>query len=366
MIKNVAVVGCGIGRSHIESYSAFPDKFSVTAICDLSDERLANVGDEFGIARRVRDFEEVLRMADIDVVDICTPPAIHLQQILGALAAGKNVVCEKPIVGSLSDIDSVIAAERTARGRVLPIFQYRYGNGVQKAKHIIARGIAGRPYLASAETCWKRTPAYYDNPWRGRWSTELGGVLITHAIHIHDLLTYVMGPVSTVFARTATRINPIEVEDCAVGSLTMENGALASVTATLGSQEEISRLRFYFENVTFESCHKPYAPGDDPWKIIAASPEMQLAIDAALADWQFVPSRFEGLFGPFHAALVSGDPLPITLAEARRSLELLTALYHSAETEAPVALPIDANHPRYADWSPKSAQERSKSIASNG
>jgi predicted dehydrogenase len=353
MIKNVAVIGCGIGRSHIQSYAAHPDKFKVVAICDLNDERLLKVGDEFNIPQRVKDFAEIVRMADVDIVDICTPPALHLEQILAALENGKDTICEKPIVGSLADIDRVIEAEKTSRGRVLPIFQYRYGNGVQKAKHIIEKGLAGRPYLASAETCWKRTPVYYDNPWRGRWSTELGGVLITHAIHIHDLLTFVMGPVETVFARAATRVNPIEVEDCAVGSLTLRNGALASITATLGSQEEISRLRFYFENVTFESCHKPYAPGDDPWRIIAATPEIQEQIDEALDGWKFVPSRFEGLFAPYHAALLSGTPLPITLADARQSLELLTALYESAESERPVALPIGSDHRRYRDWSPK-------------
>jgi predicted dehydrogenase len=356
MIKNVAVVGCGIGRSHVIAYAAHPDKFRVVALCDLSDDRLASVGDEFGIVRRTKRFADVLRMDDVDIVDICTPPAVHLEQILAALEAGKNVICEKPLVGSLADIDRVTEAERRARGRVLPIFQYRYGDGVAKAKHIIDRGIAGKPYLASAETFWKRTPKYYDNPWRGRWKSELGGVLITHAIHIHDLLTFVMGPVKSVFARTATRVNPIEVEDCAVGSLEMQNGALASIAATLGSQEEMSRLRFSFENVTFESCHKPYAPGDDPWKIIPASPDIQQRIDEALDGWTFVPSRFEGLFGPLHAALVSGGPLPVTLADARQSLELLTAFYHSAETQRPQSLPIGPDHPRYADWSPASTR----------
>jgi predicted dehydrogenase len=351
MIKNVAVVGCGIGRTHIVSYAAHPDMFRVIAICDLNAERLANIGDEFGIQRRVRDYSEILRMEDVDIVDICTPPAVHLEQILAALEADKDVVCEKPLVGSVADVDKVIRAEQQSRGRVLPIFQYRYGNGIMKAKHIIEQGIAGRPYLASVEVFWKRTAKYYENPWRGRWETELGGVLVTHAIHLHDLLTFIMGPVESVFARAATRVNQIEVEDCVVGSLRMQSGALASTAATLGSQDEISRLRFCFENVTFESCQKPYAPGDDPWKIVPASPEVQERIDQALVGWAFVPTRFEGLFAPYHAALVSGNELPITLADARRALELLTAFYQSIETERPQTLQIDSDHPRYTNWS---------------
>ena len=91
-----------------------------------------------------------------------------------------------------------------------------------------------------------------------------------------------MGDVASVFARTATRVNEIEVEDCAVASLVMESGALASLAATLGSAKEISRLRLCFEHVTFESSLAPYAPGDDPWQIIATSPEAEARIATAL------------------------------------------------------------------------------------
>src|ERR1700694_4383305 len=100
-----------------------------------------------------------------------------------------------------------------------------------------------------------------------------------------------MGPVASVFARTATRVNPIAVEDCAVASLLMESGALVSLAATLGSQKEISRLRFCFEHVTFESSQRPYSPGDDPWQIVPASREAEGRITDALAGQPFVPSR---------------------------------------------------------------------------
>jgi predicted dehydrogenase len=352
-IWTVAVIGCGIGRAHIaEGYAPNRSKFRVLAICDIDEARLAAVGDEFDVPRRVRSFNEVLSMEDIDIVDICTPPSLHVAQTMAALAAGKHVVCEKPIAGSLAELDRLGIAEKQARGRILPIYQYRYGNGVQKAKRIIDLGLAGKPYLATIETAWKRTTSYYAVPWRGRRDTELGGVLLTQAIHSHELLTYLMGPVASVFARTATRVNPIEVEDCAVASLAMESGALASLAATLGSQKEISRLRFCFEHVTFESCLEPYAPGDDPWQIIAASAEVETRIAEALSNWTFVASRYEGLMAAYYEALEAGGPLPVRLTDARRSLELVTALYHSAETGEPVALPMPADHPKYTGWYP--------------
>ena len=168
-IWNVGVVGAGIGRSHItEGYNALPDKFRVVALCDIDSERLHAVSEQFSIRRVTASFGELLAMSDLDIIDICTPPTLHLEQSLAALAAGKQVICEKPLVGSLADADRLIATEQSATGRLLPVFQYRFGNGLQKAKHIIASGIAGKPYLATVETAWTRRSAYYAVPWRGR------------------------------------------------------------------------------------------------------------------------------------------------------------------------------------------------------
>ena len=289
-------------------------------------------------------------MDDVEIVDICTPPSLHVPQILASLAAGREVVCEKPLTGSLAEIDEVIAAERESAGRVLPIFQYRFGNGAQKAKRIIDLGLAGKSYLASVETAWKRTAEYYATAWRSRWDTALGGILLSQAIHSHDLLTYLTGPVASVFAHTATRVNPVEVEDSAVASLIMQSGALTSLAATLGSHKEISRLRLCFEHVTFESSEAPYSPGDEPWEIIPASPEARDRIAGALAGYRPTPSQFSGLMDAYHEALTTGGELPISLTDARQSLELATALYHSAATGAAVALPIAPDHPGYAGW----------------
>ena len=152
-VLGVAVVGCGIGRSHIaEGYAKHADKFRVLALCDLSRERLAEVGDEFDVPRRTTSFDEILGMADIDVVDICTPPTLHVPQTLAAIAADKHVICEKPLAGSLAEVDTLITAERTAKRRIMPVFQYRFGNGLQKAKRIVELGLAGKP-LQRGESC---------------------------------------------------------------------------------------------------------------------------------------------------------------------------------------------------------------------
>ena len=352
-VKTVAVVGLGIGRSHVvEGFVPNADKFMVLAACDLNETRLDAFADEFDVPRRTTRFEDLLAMDDLDIIDICTPPMVHRGQILAALKAGKHVICEKPLVGSLAEIDEIVAAEQAAFGRLMPVFQYRYGDGIQQVKALIDAGICGKPYVATAETLWKRGPDYYEVPWRGKWATELGGVLMTHAIHIHDILTYLMGDIAQLFGRVATRVNAIEVEDCVSASCTLRSGALASLTATLGSQEEISRIRLAFEHVTFESDHEPYQPGTKPWRIIRASDAIGAKIKTVLAGRAYVEPRYTGQFAELHKALVTGGPLPVTTADSRRALEIVTAFYHSSETHTEVTLPIGPDHPKYRSWIP--------------
>ncbi len=296
------------------------------------------------------DLAEVLGHERIDVVDICLPPFLHTDAVRRCLEAGRHVVCEKPLCGALAEVDALAAlAERSAR-RLMPVMQYRFGNGVRRLLHLIGKGVAGRAYLATVETHWTRTAAYYDVPWRGRKATELGGALVSQAIHAHDLLTCVLGPVERVFARTATRVNEIEVEDCAVASLLMASGALAGLSVTLGAALEISRLRFCFEALTAESAHTPYRPSAEPWTLTPRSAADAARIAAALED--FVPEEegFARQFALLHEAIMGGGPLPVTVEDARRSIELAAALYHSAATATDVPLPLATDHPTYRGW----------------
>jgi predicted dehydrogenase len=355
-ILNIAVVGGGIGRSHIvEGYVPNADRFNVVAICDINPERLGAVADEFGVERRVENFDDLLRMDDIDVIDICTPPMVHYSQLVAALAAGKHVICEKPLVGSLKQVDEIIKAEKTAKGRLMPIFQYRFGNGIEQVKRIIDAGLAGKPYVGTVETLWRREAPYYAVPWRGKWATELGGVLMGHAIHPHDIFVYLMGPIAALFGRTATRVNDIEVEDCISASVELASGALGSFTATLGGADEITRIRLAFENVTIESDHAAYNPGGAPWKILPRNDATGDAIAELLADWKDVPPRFTTQMARFHEAVVTEGPLPVTTTDSRRALEIVTAMYHSSQTREEVRLPIGPDHPKYASWLPTGA-----------
>jgi predicted dehydrogenase len=349
----VAVVGAGIADKHVAALRARPALFEVPVLCSLDVDRGRALSAKHGVAEFTTDFESLLRRADIDAVDICTPPSSHYSLCERALAAGKHVICEKPLFGSLAEVDRIAAQLRPGGPQLMPIFQYRFGAGLSKLRHLVALGLAGEPIMSTVETHWWRGPAYYDVPWRGRWATELGGGMLGHAIHAHDMLTCVHGDIAELFAFGATRVNAIEVEDTMALSLRLANGSLATLSMTLGSREEISRLRFCFKRLSAESALSPYAPGSDPWRFVAGDEAHQHEVDAALAALPLHDEGFVRQFELFHEALCSGGALPVTLADARRSLELVTAAYHSQRTGQAVKLPLGAEHPLYESWLPQ-------------
>ncbi len=346
----IAVVGTGIGRAHILAYASLPEQFQVAVVCDLDEPRARELATQLDVPRVANDLAQVCRMDDIDVIDLCTPSFLHYEQTLQALDAHKHVICEKPVGGSLKQVDELIAAQTRAGKHVMPIFQYRFGHGLQKLKYLVEQGMAGRAYLTTIETAWRRRAAYYAVPWRGKWQTELGGPLVTLAIHAHDALTYILGPVQSVFARATTLVNPIETEDCLTASVAMRDGSLASLAVTTGSAHEISRHRFCFSNLTAESHILPYSNTTDPWTFTGDSPMIQEQIQDTLAHITLLPEGYAGQFLRFHQALVNHTPLPVTLQDARAALELVTATYHSVRTGQATELPLATHHPRYANW----------------
>jgi predicted dehydrogenase len=348
----VAVVGSGVGRRHMAGFRAFPEMFDVVAVCDVDSGRAAEMARMFEVRHIVPTLDALCQMPELDVIDICTPSYLHAAQVLEVLAAGKHAICEKPVAGSLAALDTLAEAEIRYNRRIMPVFNYRFGVGVQKLRCLIEEDITGRAYLATIEVAWRRRAEYYA-VWHGRWATELGGSLTTHAIHFLDLLCHLLGPVRSVFARTATLVNPIETEDCASISLEMASGALASISVTAGSSVELSRQRYCFANLVAESNLAPYDNNTrEPWQFVADSPTVKPGMDAVLASVIPAPEGFEGHLEAFGKALLNDTEFPVTLADARRAIELLTALYGSARTGAAIELPIGPEHPLYGGWLP--------------
>lgn len=349
---NVAIIGAGIGQKHYIAYRHLPQMYDVSTLCDVNTARAAAFVDP-GHALRLTDaFDSVLADPAVELVDICLPPHLHFDFTARALRAGKDVVCEKPLCNSLADVDRLIEICRETGRTVYPVFQYRFGKGISQLRALIDAGLAGKAFVAALETHWDRDAAYYAVDWRGTWAGEQGGAILGHAIHIHDLLSFILGPVASVFARVDTRVNPVEVEDCAALSITLESGALATSSVTLGAAGNTSRLRFCFAGLTAESGALPYAPAEGDWTFTARAPVAQAQVDAVLATVGDPPAGQVGFSVEVFRAMRGQKAEFVNIAEARRSIEFVSAAYQSARAGRPVSLPLVAGAPTYTGWLP--------------
>ncbi len=348
----VAVVGLGIGRLHVLAFKELRSRFRVAMVCDVDRARADEVAGWLRGVRATAELDDVLACPDVDVVTLCTPPSLHRSQIEAVLRAGKDVICEKPLVGSVTEVDEIASLERQTGRHVMPILQYRFGRGIQKLRLLVDAGITGRPYVANIDVAWRRGEDYYAVPWRGTWDGELGGVLTSHALHALDMTMFVLGPPIAVWARTATLVNAVETEDCAVVTLRWADGSLAAMSATLGSVHELSRHRFTFQHLSAESGTAPYANGSDPWTLTSADDATAARVENTLAGAAERGEDYAGQLERYADARAEGTKLPVTLSDARRVIELLTALYVSSREGREVELPLPADHIALKGWRP--------------
>ena len=351
----VAIIGTNIGAKHYEDFQKVSDRFNVHTLCGLTKEPIDNIIKSNSNTKASLNFDEVLKVKEIDIIDICLPPHLHFSACKKSLKSGKHVICEKPLVSSLKEIDELEKISAETGKIIFPVFQYRYGVGFSKLKALIKSGLAGKPLIASLETHWNRGKEYYSKAWRGTWKGEQGGAILSHSIHIHDLISMILGPVSSVYAKLATRVNDIEVEDCASLSIEMENGTLVTSSITLGAANDTSRLRFCFEGLTAESGaspDKPYNPADDEWRFLPREPVKNNRINEVLSKLNKPKSWYAGMFDEIANKLDGSNSDEVTLSDARKSLEFVTAVYTSSRKGGNISLPIDKDNPLYNSWLP--------------
>ena len=351
----VAIIGTNIGAKHFEDFQKVSERFNVHTLCGLTRESIDKILKSNTETKVSLNFEDVLKVKEIDIIDICLPPHLHFSACKKAMEAGKHVICEKPLVSSLKEVDELEKISKETSKIIFPVFQYRYGLGFSKLKALIKSGLAGKPLVASLETHWNRGKDYYSKPWRGTWKGEQGGAILSHSIHIHDLVSMILGPVSNVFAKLTTRVNDIEVEDCAALSIEMETGALVTSSITLGAANDISRLRFCFEGLTAESAaspEKPYSPADDEWTFLPRTPTTKSQIENVISKVKQGKSWYAGMFEEIANKLNGLSSEEVTLRDARNSLEFVTAVYASSRQNKIIEIPIDNENKLYNYWLP--------------
>jgi predicted dehydrogenase len=239
----VGIVGYGMmGKAHSYGYRVAPllRRLPVTPVVTVMSGRdagaVAAAAAAYGIPDTVADWRELISRDDVDLVDICTPPGTHAQIAQAAAAAGKAVLCEKPLALSYAEAAAALAAVTRAGVHNAVGFNYRRLPAVALMRRMIAEGAVGEIRL------WRATwlsdeftdPA---TPWDWRFDRAMGGTTIADlGSHLIDMALCMAGPVDSVCAQAVTFIGsrasadgggtvPVTVDDAASALLRFESGA---------------------------------------------------------------------------------------------------------------------------------------------
>jgi predicted dehydrogenase len=229
----IAIVGAGLAATpHALALNELNDEVDVVGVVGRSPERLKQFASTHGFPVS-ESFDAVLNDQSVDAVLVLTPPNTHLELVQRAAAAGKHVLLEKPLDISMVRAERAVQACRDAGVKLGVVFQNRFRPAVQRLAALTKSGALGPLAYAGVDLRWWRPQSYYDEPGRGTYARDGGGVLMTQAIHSLDILMWLAGEVSSVVAATATtHLHSMETEDFASAALTFESGAAGQILAT--------------------------------------------------------------------------------------------------------------------------------------
>jgi predicted dehydrogenase len=296
------------------------------------------------------DLDAMLAHPGLDVVCVCTPSGAHRDPAVRAAQSGKHVVVEKPLEITLARCDAIIAACDAAGVRLCTIFPSRFSPANVRLKEAIATGRFGRLTLGDTYVKWWRTQEYYDSGgWRGTWELDGGGALMNQAIHNVDLLYWLMGDVASVTAMTATLAHVrIEVEDTAAAALRFAGGALGVIEAATSAYPGLLKrteihgdrgsARVEQDDITLWEFQERVHSDNEVLAAMAA----QTGFKAGASDPRGIThAGHRDQLSDFLLAIDHGRAPAVDGREGRKSVEIIRAIYRSAETGAQVVLPLD-------------------------
>jgi UDP-N-acetyl-2-amino-2-deoxyglucuronate dehydrogenase len=335
-------MGCGrIAGKHIEALERHTERAELVAVCDNDPAALAAATARTQVPG-FSSLEQLLARSNAEVIVLATPSGLHAAQTIQAAEAGRHVVTEKPMATRWHDGKAMVAACDKAGVQLFVVKQNRRNATIQLLKRAIDRRRFGRIYMVTVNVFWSRPQEYYDSAkWRGTWEFD-GGAFMNQASHYVDLLDWLIGPVESVHAFTATLARHIEVEDTGVANIRWRSGALGSVNVTMlthrqnfeGSLTVIGeRGTARLGGVAVNEVEK--------WEFADPDPD-----DAMVKDASYQTSSVYGYGHPLYydnviQALRGEVKAETDGREGLRSLELLIGIYLSARDGRTVGLPLD-------------------------
>ena len=343
-VIRAAVIGCGrVSRTaHYSALKGNPD-FDFVAVCDINRLR----ADEWAKKNNVRAYyglDELLDNEQLDIVSINVPNGLHPR--LASLVAERkiNVLCEKPLGMSLSEVDDLIDLCESKGVHLFTVLQNRFNATNQLLKRAVDKGRFGRLLMANVTMRWHRGIGYYteDHGWRSRRDLS-GGVFTNQAVHYVDTMQWLVGaPADSCYARMATCMHPVEVETHGSAIITFRNGVIGSLNLTCLNypDDREGSITLLGEKGTVKVGGKSMNKILE-WEFADADPED----DALAAKADFEPPTVYGfgheeMYRRVGRLLLTGEGDVPDGREGRKSVELLEGLYASDRTGSVIRLPL--------------------------
>jgi UDP-N-acetyl-2-amino-2-deoxyglucuronate dehydrogenase len=339
-VVRLALLGCGrISQNHFDAIKKV-DGLQLVAVCDDVADRAKEAGAANGVPW-FADYADMLKQAQFDVVTICTPSGMHSAHGIMAAKAGKHVITEKPMSITLEQADALVDACDRAKVSLFVVKQNRLNPAIQLLKHAVDKGRFGRIYLANTTVRWQRPQDYYDAAsWRGTWEFD-GGAFMNQASHYVDLIQWLLGPVESVIAKTATQARRIEAEDSGVAVLKFRSGALGVIEVNV-----LTYPQNWEGSISIMGERGSVKVGGtavnrvERWEFADRDPDDALVATAATNPPSVYGFGHEGYYRNVMAVLSGAAKAETDGRAGRKSLELILGIYESAKTGRDVPLPL--------------------------
>ena len=335
---NIGIIGAGmVADFHAKSIEHLPNT-KLVGFCDGGSGRAKQLAEKYQ-CKVFKDYTEMLRSDEIDIVTIASPSGLHKEPAVEAAKQGKHVLCEKPLDITLERIDEMIAAHAEAGTQLGGIFNYRFTPGVRAIKEAIDKGRFGVLTHIAVDVPWWRSDEYYKSKWRGTWALDGGGALMNQSIHMVDMLQYFAGPLHSLQAYTATLAHTIQTEDTATAIVRFKNKALGSIygsTASFPGQPRKISITGDAGTVVMEDnqvkvwqFREEIAEDEN---IIAAN--QQNTSGSGSSNPSAIPFEMHANnISAFITALDEGRKFEIDGIESRKAVEIVLAVYASAKED---------------------------------
>lgn len=334
------IIGAGmIGGFHAKAIEAMTGG-ELGGVADRVPERTTAFAEQHQ-TKAYDSLSAMLADPEIEVVTIGTPSGAHFDPAMKAIEAGKHVIIEKPLEITTERIDQMMAAAKGKNVTLAAVLNRRFHPGMDAFKKAADNGRFGKLTSASAYVKWYRDQVYYDSAgWRGTWALDGGGALMNQSIHTIDALIYLAGPVQSIQANTACLAHTdIEVEDIAVAIIEFQNGARGVVegsTCTWSKDGHPARVQLagtegsvFLADEAFEIWDFMETTEDDAnvrAQFMKGSEAGLGANDPSAINFYQHQRNFEEVVN----AIKEGREPSTSATEARKSVELIQAIYQSA------------------------------------